>query len=576
MNKNVWDKILNFLVFRISSTYGKIEKQKYYKKSQKADKISEKLLLKMIKKNKNTEFGKKYNFKEIKSIKDYQEKMPFTTYEDYKEYIECMVNTGKQKLITANKIDYFAHTSGTMGVTKMIPVCKESYRPYLNCATIFLHNLKNEIKKKQKGIIMGKGLNMIETESEITPGGIRTGFISAYAISSAKAIVPAITCIPSEVMDYGEEVDMKYIKARYALQDRNLLYIMAVFMSTITDFMKYIEENYEMLIKDIETGKINKLVKMPEEVRKKLEKKLKPDINRANELRKIFESKSEEPLVPRIWNKMTLVIAICTGEFSPFETKMRKYCGENIAFCYEMYASSESLIASSMEVEDKNYLLIPDSGFYEFIPIEEESTRPLLMNELEVGKLYEIVVTNLSGLYRYKIKDVIRVTGFKGKNPLIQFAYRKEQVINMGGVHLTIEHITNAIKAFEKDLGVNITDYSLYVNTDHVPARIELFIETEKEIAEEKICKLSQMWDGELEKVNAEHGRMLRVGESDNSVVYCVKAGTYNEYRNLKIKKGIPVNQIKTVRFIKKEKDLEFFLSSAKNKYILEESYHEK
>ena len=248
---------------------------------------------------------------------------------------------------------------------------------------------------------------------------------------------------------------------------------------------------------------------------------------------------------------------------------MRKYCGDNISFCYEMYASSEALIASSMNVEDKNYLLIPDGGFYEFIPVEEESIKPLLMNELEVGKLYEIVVTNLSGLYRYKIKDVIRVTGFVGENPLLQFAYRKEQVINMGGVHLTIEHITNAIKEFEKAIGTQITDYSLYVNIDHVPARIEIFIETENEISEEIQDKIVEIFDEKLANVNEEHGRMIRVGESAHSVVHCVEKGTYSRYRDMKIKKGVPVNQIKTIRFIDTKEKLEYFLNNVKNKVTL-------
>ncbi len=51
--------------------------------------------------------------------------------------------------------------------------------------------------------------------------------------------------------------------------------------------------------------------------------------------------------------------------------------------------------------------------------------RPLLMDELEVGKEYELIVTNLSGFYRYRLGDVIRVTGYHNECPMLVFSYRK-------------------------------------------------------------------------------------------------------------------------------------------------------
>ena len=52
---------------------------------------------------------------------------------------------------------------------------------------------------------------------------------------------------------------MKYIKAFYALKEKNLTYLAAVFASNITDLMTYILENKEIRINDIENGKINDL-----------------------------------------------------------------------------------------------------------------------------------------------------------------------------------------------------------------------------------------------------------------------------------------------------------------------------
>ena len=212
-------------------------------------------------------------------------------------------------------------------------------------------------------------------------------------------------------------------------------------------------------------------------------------------------------------------------------------------------------------------MLAIDGGFFEFLPIDDEDATPLLLHQLEVGKLYEVIITNRSGLYRYRIKDVIRVTGYHNKTPLIQFAYRKEQLINITGVKLTIEHITTAIKNFQKQVGVSISDYSLYTDTDFTPWRIVAFIEFDKDIPENMESEVREFFDEELTKVNAEYGRMLKIGECSNSFVCSVKKGTYAEYRKWKIKNGASENQVKTVRFIDTKEKLDFFKSRTEHYY---------
>ena len=544
-------KILNIIYINSMALYGKHVYKKYMKISKNANKISEKLLLERIEKSKNTKFGKKYKFEKIKTIEDYQKIMPLTDYKDYKKYIEETINNGTQDLIIKEKIKFFAHTSGTTGVKKMIPVTKESYIPYLKCAAIYFWNIKNECKKRLK-IFRGRGLTTVETESEISKSGIKTGYISGYAMSSVKNIMPLTTCMPKEVFNCGDDVDMKYIKARYALEDKKLIYLMSVFMSSLTDLMNYIIENNEMIINDIEKGTINENINIPQEIRKKLIKKLKPNKQRASELRSIFENKNKKGIVPKIWPRMSIVIAISTGEFAPFYEKMREYCGNSISFNNLIYSSSEALIGTTLFSETKDYMLIPDGGFYEFIPENEEKI--ITMDKLEIGKKYEIVITNLSGLYRYQIKDVVKVTGFINEIPLLQFAYRKGQIVNMGGVHLTIEHLEKSIKKLEKKIENQVLDYSIYVDNDHIPSRMILYIELEEP---KEIKNINNIYDKIVSNINEEHGRMLKVGESSSTLVNIVNKKTYENYRKNKDKTNS--NQIKTIRFIDTKEKQQYF-----------------
>ena len=561
---NWLEKVKNFIVIRAVAIYGGCHVRKYFSRSKKADKFSEKILVKLLKKNKDTVLGKKYGFADIRSVEEYQKKVPYTSYEDYREYLDRTAETGEQNLITSDKISFFAKTSGTTGVTKRIPVVNDSYKPYIGCVAYNYTMLWREMKRK--GVLSGKGLNTTETACTYTKGGIREGFISSYALSSAGMVMNTI-CLPREIDGYGDDIDMKYIKARYSLQDADLIFLMAIFMSNLCDLMKYIFDNYQMIINDIRTGTIDESVNLPPELREKLQKNLRPLPERAEQLRQIFVNEPDKGIIPKLWKKMSIIVSIGTGEFTPFTEKMKYYCGDDIAFSYGMYAASEAAVATAVNTEDKDYMLAIDGGFFEFLPIDDENATPLLLHQLEVGKLYEIIITNRSGLYRYRIKDVIRVTGYRNKIPLIQFAYRKEQLINITGVKLTIEHITTAIKNFQKQIGVRISDYSLYTDTDFTPWRIVAFIEFENDIPKNIESEVREFFDEELAKVNPEYGRMLKIGECSKSFVCAVKKGTYAEYRKWKVKHGASENQVKTIRFIDTKEKLEFFKSCTEHYY---------
>ena len=558
----ILEKVISYSILNYTAFLGKMSYNSYKKKSKVADKISEKKLIKVIKKNQNTEFGKKYNFSSIKSIKEFQEKIPYTTYEDYAQYIERTANTGEQNLITADKICYFAATSGTTGNYKKIPVVKSTFIPFFKNGTIFVYNLKKEMKKRKRGALCGKILNLSEASSmDVTSSGIKVGVVTGYFTSGFKTILSSLTCIPKEVIGFEKDVDMKYINARFALEEENVICINAVFMSALVDLLKYIEDNIEVLLKDIETGTIDTSIKMPENIRKKIQKRLKPNKERASRLRKIFEEPTHIGIIPKIWKRLSLIISIGNGEFSPYKDKMKQYCSDKVPFSASMYVASEATIACALEVEEQNYTLIFDGGFYEFLEIDGDN-KPLLMNELEIGKEYEIVVTNFTGLYRYKLKDVVKVVGYEGKIPIIQYAYRKNQLVNISGLHLNTEQFVKIIKNYEKVLDVNIIDYSLYIDTDHSPSRMLIFIETEKPIKVKQ--DISRLFD---EQVNIEFpgfDGVIKKGILSKSLVHIVKPKTYETFRENKIKSGVPINQIKTVRLINDKNTLGYFMNQIK------------
>ncbi len=563
---NAFEKMMAHLVLKCAIFYGRHNRNRYISLSKKADVCGEKFLMKQLRLSRNTEYGKKYGFADIHSISDYQKRVPLSTYDDYKPYIDRMVETGEQGLLTGNFVDYFSKTSGTIKVMKMIPTVKGSYTHYLRSCTIIFADLGDELKKKGGSIRYGRGMNLIESGGERTPSGIRTGYISGYSIGRANHFLKYITCLPDEVFEYTEPMDMRYIKARYALQDPDLTYMASVFMSGHTDTMAYIIENHDMLTNDIEKGVINKSVDIPEHIRSKLEKRLSPDPKRASELRNAFANGNDEGIIPRIWPYMTLIVGIGGGEFSPFMQKMRYYAGPDIAFDYLVYGASEGMIGTTLNAIEEDYLMLPDGGFFEFIPEDDPDAPPLLLWQLEKGKKYELVLTNEAGLYRYKIKDVVKVTGFLGNTPLIRYAYRKEQIINIAGLHMTMEHAAETIKLLEKSIHTQIRDYSLYADNDCDPGRIVLFIEPDNALSKETVKKLPALFDGILSEINVDYKHLqAESGDIAPAMVYVVKKGTYQNIRDKKNQGKIAMNQIKSLRVIKDKEQFDMMTAQAEN-----------
>lgn len=86
--------------------------------------------MRIVRDNKDTEYGKRYHFDQISSVDDYKRLVPFSGYDDYAPYIERMVNNGEKNLITVYPIVQYAETSGSIGVPKKIPVSKQSMEIY--------------------------------------------------------------------------------------------------------------------------------------------------------------------------------------------------------------------------------------------------------------------------------------------------------------------------------------------------------------------------------------------------------------------------------------------------------------
>ena len=82
---------------------GSVEKI-FNKYTANSKKVNSEVLFKILNRSKNCEYGKEYNFNDIKSIEEFKQKVPITDYSSYDKYIEEMLK-GEKNILVSEEIE---------------------------------------------------------------------------------------------------------------------------------------------------------------------------------------------------------------------------------------------------------------------------------------------------------------------------------------------------------------------------------------------------------------------------------------------------------------------------------------
>lgn len=507
------------------------------------------LLMRMLDDNKDTEYGRKYGFADIKSVAEFQERVPLTTFDDYAGYVYRMTEGGESGLISAYNIAHYAKTSGTMGNPKRIPVSDRA----MGVMNRYNMQLRTKVICDAIGFDWANPpyLNLIESQLTTLKNGATYGAISAKVIGQMGDYLPMLMTSPLEALVPDPKTNTRYLHARFALMNPEITSMGFSFSSILLELMQYIESEWEMLVDDIEEGTIDESVKMPADVRASVLGKIQPMPERAAQLREIFSQGFDEPIMPKIWPNLTIFSGVATGGFATYYNKLRqRYAGDGVRLFYVGLNASEGILSVPMDVDCPDSVLIPDSVFYEFIPIDSEDPGDIVtIDGVEVGKTYEIVITNQSGFYRYRIRDAVKVTGMYNNTPMIQFQYRIDQTISVLGEKTTELVLRGVAERVERELGYSMEDFSVFGDVDSVPMRYVMLMEATLPEGLDPGAVAAELDKGLCEG-NPSYGDKVAKGMLDHLRLLFLQPETYLLYRDVMISKGAASAQLKPPRIL--------------------------
>lgn len=404
--------VIGELIRKAIDVYGFISSDPDPAKAQRA------VLQMLLQKARLTAFGKKYRFSELLEsddlVKAFQREVPVHDYDKlYNDWWHYLLE-GHQNVTWPGGQRYFALSSGTTSNSKSIPVTDDMIDSIRKSGIQQVMSLKNfdlPADFFQKQILMlGSSVSLIEKddhqEGEIS--GISAGNIPAWFRAFYK---PGIEI--ASIREWDEKV--RKIAEEAPNWD----------IGSLSGIPSWVE----MMLKEIIAH---------------------------NNLNTIHD----------IWPNLQVYT---TGgvAFEPYRKSFEKLVGQPLTYI-DTYLTSEGYLATQKRPETSSMALILDNGiFFEFVPFTDENmdgegrVKPdatiLSLEEADENQDYVLLISTVSGAWRYMIGDTVMITDKQRSE--IRITGRTKHFLNVVGEQLSVFQMNQAMEKVQKEFDVEIKEF---------------------------------------------------------------------------------------------------------------------
>ncbi|MBA0742054.1 hypothetical protein Gogos_015156 [Gossypium gossypioides] len=534
------------------------------------DSVQERILGEILSRNADTEYLKRFQLNGATDRDTFKSKVPVVTYEDLQPEIQRIANGDKSPILSSHPISEFLTSSGTSaGERKLMPTIHEE----LNRRQLLYSLLMPVMNLYVPGLDKGKGLYFLFIKAETkTPGGllarpVLTSYYKSDHFKSRPYDPFNVYTSPNETILCPDSIQSMYAQMLCGLIMREeVLRVGAVFASGLLKAIRFLQVNWKQFAHDIETGTLNPKVTDPS-VRECMSKILKPNPELAAFITKECSEENWECIITRIWPNTKYLDVIVTGAMAQYIPTLEYFSG-GLPMACTMYASSECYFGLNLKPMCKpsevSYTIMPNMAYFEFLPHDDSSAQdssrdspPRLVDlaDLEVGKEYELIVTTYAGLCRYRVGDILRVTGFHNAAPQFRFIRRKNVLLSIDFDKTDESELQQAIEnasVLLKEFNTSVVEYTSYADTKQIPGHYviywELFVKDVANAPTDEV--LSQCCFQMEESLNVVY-RQCRVADSIGPLeIRVVKNGTFEELMDYAISRGASINQYKVPRCV--------------------------
>ncbi len=490
--------------------------------------IQRQRLLEKLRLNADSQFGKEHDFSRIHSVEDFRRRVPVSGYETFRPYVEKVKHGDTRALFGGStRVLMFSMTSGTTNQSKYVPITNHFFREYKRSWNYWgLATFRDH-----PDLLSKYTLTLASAWDQFrTPADIPCGSISGLVAETRPWISNSLFLLPTDLLKLKGPESKQYASLRIAIGSDRIGMIATANPLTLVNLARMANKEQERLIRDVRDGTLSEHIEVPNNVREALRRTWKgPNPQRAAELERIISSTGK--LLPKdFWPHLAVVSVWMGGSVAAYLPTVRRYYGD-VPLRDHGLSASEGHMTSPMQDESCSGLLDYNSHYFEFIPVKEaEATKPTVLeaHELEVGHEYFIIMTTLSGLYRYNIHDIVRCDGFVGLCPRLTFMHKGAHFSSLTGEKLSELQVTQAVTEGLRTAGVSIDHYSL-VPVPGDPAYYMLLLE--QNLVEDCVKRIEQCVDLALCQANCEYADRRQSNRMGRVVVKRVPDGTWSDHR---------------------------------------------
>jgi len=317
----------------------------------------------LIAEGRDSDFGSDHGFSSIRTIEDFKKAVPIRDYDEFRPYIDRL-REGEQGVLWPSRVKWFAKSSGTTSdVSKYIPVTKEAledchYKGGKDLLAMYCQNVPDGKPYSGKCLVMG-GSSKIHNINE----GAFTGDLSAIIIQNLPIWVE-LRRTPNKEIALLDNWEEKIERMAQVTMNEDISILTGVPSWSLVLF------------------------------------------------KRILELKGASNIL-EVWPNLELYMHGGVS-FKPYRSQFEKLIPKTGMNYVESYNASEGFFAIQDTLNGDDLLLMLDYGiFYEFMPMSEfgnEAPATVLLNEVELGQNYALIITTNAGLWRYLVGDTVRFT----------------------------------------------------------------------------------------------------------------------------------------------------------------------
>ncbi|MEE2712189.1 MAG: GH3 auxin-responsive promoter family protein [Planctomycetota bacterium] len=553
---------MGFIASVVIKTVGRSAAKRFEAATRDAVDTQLRKLMDIVQRNQDTEYGREFGFRSIRSLEDWQNAVPVITYEDIKDRVD-RVTRGESNVLTAEDPVMFARTSGTTGDAKYVPLTRTCQgRDHSDQMRTWFHHAAVAHPR----IFSGKVLSLVSPAIEgYAPSGVPYGSTSGHIYKNMPGLVRSTYLVPYEVFELEDYEAKYYIIMRLGI-GADVSFLATANPSSIIKMCEIANDNADVLLKDLHDGTLNPKLSIPPELRALLQPRMRRDPERAKRLERARERRAGMLLPADYWPGLDLIGCWKGGTVGAYVDRFPGWFDpdgrKGVPVRDWGYLSSEARGSIPLSDDGSGGVLTVATNVYEFVAVDDLEANPddretwnfLSVNQIKEGQEYYIFFTTTGGLYRYDINDVIEVIGWYNSAPVVVFRRKGRGMTSITGEKVSVNQVIDAVERASKEFAIAVDHFKAEADVD--TARYVFKVESATGLPPDKRRSFLGAIDRHLSDLNLEYEAKRKSLRLNSPLLHSMKTGWYDAEKKKLVASGKRLFQAKTV-LLSTKKDLD-------------------